>query len=108
MCTKWKTLIVLGFAVIFACGRSQGQTTDTSYLKASDSDTQWWREARFGMFIHWGPVSLKGTEIGWSRGGERRGQTGGKGEIPVDVYDNLYKELLIIFKIFYFIIHILV
>jgi alpha-L-fucosidase len=25
---------------------------------------QWWREARFGMFIHWGSVSLKGTEIG--------------------------------------------
>ena len=34
---------------------------------------QWWTDARFGMFIHWGPVSLKGTEIGWSRGGERRG-----------------------------------
>ena len=34
---------------------------------------RWWREARFGMFIHWGPVSLKGTEISWSRGGERRG-----------------------------------
>ncbi len=29
------------------------------------------RQARFGLFIHWGPVSLKGTEIGWSRGGER-------------------------------------
>ena len=28
---------------------------------------KWWQEARFGMFIHWGPVSLKGTEIGWSR-----------------------------------------
>ncbi|MBI2433391.1 MAG: alpha-L-fucosidase [Candidatus Hydrogenedentes bacterium] len=51
----------------------------------------WWKAARFGMFIHWGPVSLKGTEIGWSRGGERRG-TGGTGEIPVEVYDNLYKE----------------
>lgn len=51
----------------------------------------WWREARFGLFIHWGPVSIKGTEIGWSRGGERRG-TGGTGEIPVDVYDNLYKQ----------------
>ena len=23
--------------------------------------------ARFGMFIHWGPISLKGTEISWSR-----------------------------------------
>jgi alpha-L-fucosidase len=53
---------------------------------------QWWTDARFGMFIHWGPVSLKGTEIGWSRGGDRRGY-GSKGdEIPVEVYDNLYKE----------------
>ena len=43
------------------------------------------------MFIHWGPVSLKGTEISWSRGGERRGREG-KGEIPVEVYDNLYKQ----------------
>jgi len=51
---------------------------------------KWWTDARFGMFIHWGPVSLKGTEIGWSRGGERRG-VGGTGEIPVDVYDNLYR-----------------
>ncbi|NLE59393.1 MAG: DUF1080 domain-containing protein [Planctomycetes bacterium] len=54
--------------------------------------TRWWQEARFGMFIHWGPVSLKGTEIGWSRAGERRGTGGGKGTIPVEVYDNLYRE----------------
>ena len=52
---------------------------------------KWWREGRFGMFIHWGPVSLKGTEISWSRGSGRRG-IAGKGEIPVEVYDNLYKE----------------
>jgi len=51
---------------------------------------KWWREARFGMFIHWGPISQRGTEISWSRGGERRG-VGGTGEIPLDVYDNLYK-----------------
>ncbi len=37
---------------------------------------------RFGMFIHWGPVTLKGTEIGWSRGNQ----------VPVKVYDNLYKK----------------
>lgn len=60
-------------------------------LQASDRDMEWWREARFGLFVHWGPVSLKGTEIGWSRGGERRGRSG-KGEIPVEVYDNLYRE----------------
>ncbi|WP_346237079.1 alpha-L-fucosidase [Niabella insulamsoli] len=39
-------------------------------------------EDRFGMFIHWGPVALRGTEIGWSRGRE----------VPVEAYDNLYKE----------------
>ena len=59
--------------------------------EAPPKASAWFRDAKFGLFIHWGPVSLKGTEIGWSRGGERRG-TGGKGEIPVEVYDNLYKE----------------
>ncbi len=53
---------------------------------------EWWREARFGLFIHWGPVSLKGTEIGWSRGGDRRGYKSHGTEIPVEVYDNLYKQ----------------
>ena len=51
----------------------------------------WWREAKFGLFIHWGPVSLKGTEIGWSRRGPRRGMRG-TGSIPMEVYDNLYKQ----------------
>lgn len=39
-------------------------------------------DKRFGMFIHWGPVSLRGTEIGWSRGDQ----------VEVQDYDNLYKE----------------
>lgn len=67
---------------------SNGKDTDPQ----RDERMGWWREARFGLFVHWGPVSLKGTEIGWSRGGERRGQGSGKGEVPVEVYDNLYKE----------------
>ena len=41
-----------------------------------------WQSLRFGMFIHWGPVSLSGHEIGWSRGRET----------PIEVYDNLYKQ----------------
>ncbi len=50
---------------------------------------KWWQEARFGMFIHWGPVSLKGTEIGWSR---NPGPNGHRGNIPAAEYDNLYKK----------------
>ncbi|MCX7017309.1 MAG: alpha-L-fucosidase, partial [Candidatus Sumerlaeota bacterium] len=60
-----------------------------------DARMRWWREARFGMFVHWGPVSLKGTEIGWSRNGPRpgvRSQTWRKDGIPLEIYDNLYKE----------------
>ncbi|TWU32052.1 alpha-L-fucosidase [Novipirellula artificiosorum] len=41
-----------------------------------------WQQMRFGMFIHWGPVSLTGHEIGWSRGRET----------TIDEYDNLYKK----------------
>jgi alpha-L-fucosidase len=43
---------------------------------------QQWMDMRFGMFIHWGPVTLRGTEIGWSRGPQ----------VPIEEYDNLYKE----------------
>lgn len=57
-----------------------------------DARMRWWREARFGLFISAGPVSLMGTEIGWSRGGERRGYGEPGNQIPVDVYDNLYKQ----------------
>jgi len=37
---------------------------------------------RFGMFIHFGPVTLRGTEIGWSR----------NREVPAAEYDTLYRE----------------
>ena len=37
-------------------------------LKTNRTSLKSWQEKRFGMFIHWGPVTLRGTEIGWSRG----------------------------------------
>ena len=52
---------------------------------------QWWADARFGLFIHWGPVSLKGTEISWSRANTNP-ECPNPGAIPADVYDNLYKD----------------
>jgi alpha-L-fucosidase len=51
----------------------------------------WWRDARFGMFIHWGPVSLTGQEISWSRANSNT-NCPNNGPIPVAVYDNLYKR----------------
>ena len=63
--------------------RSFSQSNDQkSKPIGNEKRIQEWKDARFGMMITWGPVSLKGKEISWSRGDE----------IPVDVYDNLYKQ----------------
>ena len=51
-------------------------------LKTNAASLRKWQEMRFGMFIHWGPVTLRGTEIGWSRGPQVR----------IEDYDTLYKE----------------
>jgi alpha-L-fucosidase len=52
---------------------------------------RWWAEGRFGLFIHWGPVSLKETEISWSRANSNP-KCPNQGKIPVEVYDNLYRQ----------------
>jgi alpha-L-fucosidase len=52
---------------------------------------KWWRDARFGMFIHYGPVTLTGQDISWSRANSNPACPN-HGKIPVDVYDNLYKR----------------
>ena len=70
---------------------SQGE-----HLEADPHVVEAWKDMRFGLFMCWGPVSLTGQEIGWSRGeppwGIRPGVKGGRGATPADVYDNLYKE----------------
>ncbi|MHC4675185.1 MAG: alpha-L-fucosidase [Planctomycetota bacterium] len=65
---------------------------DPQYLKASAKDMQWWRDAKFGMFVCWGPASLTDKEVSWSRKGNRKGDFDGTGVVPADEYDNLYKK----------------
>jgi alpha-L-fucosidase len=59
-----------------------------------DARLQWWRDAKFGMFLHWGPVSLSGKELSWGRNGSRPWDVGGvqNRRIADPVYDNLYKQ----------------
>ncbi|MGA3170746.1 MAG: alpha-L-fucosidase [Chthoniobacteraceae bacterium] len=42
---------------------------------------QWFRDAKLGIFVHWNPSSINGTEISWSRG-----------DVGNEKYDNLYKQ----------------
>ncbi|MGH9343752.1 MAG: alpha-L-fucosidase, partial [Terriglobia bacterium] len=35
------------------------------FLQTPPEGLRWFNEAKFGMFIHWGPVSLASVEISW-------------------------------------------
>ena len=59
--------------------------------KASPAALQAWRDMRYGMFIHWGPVSLTEKEISWSRANSNP-QCPNHGPTPVAVYDHLYEQ----------------
>jgi alpha-L-fucosidase len=64
-------------------------------LNAKPEVVSAWQDMRFGMFVCWGPVSLTGLEIGWSRGAPRGHgflQREGQGATPREVYDSLYKK----------------
>ncbi len=84
--------------VLLSCPRATAAPADSKVADSTDgmnapaAAIDKWRQLKFGLFVHWGPVSLKGTEIGWSRGGERRGRKDRGHQVPVEVYDNLYKK----------------
>lgn len=70
----------------------QAKPKRKSAAEKAASRIQWWRDAKFGMFVHWGPVSVEGTEIGWSRDGDRRAYWQGGGTVPPGRYDELWRE----------------
>ena len=81
---KMGLFFVFYFLILFAAQAQNigGGGEANPNLKTNLQSLKKWQDKKFGLFIHWGPVSLRGTEIGWSRGRE----------IPIQEYDNLYKE----------------
>ncbi len=76
-----RSFSVMVLFVLLLAGIASLHADETAPPVDKDALKQW-QDMRFGLFIHWGPVSLKGTEIGWSRGRE----------VPREEYDQLYKE----------------
>ncbi len=73
-------LCVAGLLALATTSAARAATHD--WPAAQPEAIKHWQDLRFGMFIHWGPVSLTGREIGWSRGAPT----------PIAEYDNLYKK----------------
>jgi len=85
---KIKTVILY----LFFCVAGYAQNMSTVPASTGDSERlQWWRDAKFGLFIHWGPASLSGTEISWSRIGHPHDFHGFE-SVPAEKYDQLYKN----------------
>ena len=86
--TFFTLLLATGFVPLLHAENSATTTKkavpDVVPVPVDQNAVKKWQDDRFGMFIHWGPVSLTGKEISWSRG-----QTNGT---PMEVYDALYKQ----------------
>jgi len=59
----------------------------------NDSHMEWWRDARFGMFIHWGLYSVqggewKGKDYGKEQGGASAEWLMNSAKIPKEEYRN--------------------
>ena len=83
-CLSGRQVCLLFISFFFLSAMLQAQPTPqvASNIKTDKKIMDGFMDLRFGMFIHWGPVTLRGTEIGWSRGTQ----------VPVKDYDNLYKK----------------
>jgi alpha-L-fucosidase len=75
-----KQLVVV-FFLCLSHAMAQQKMVDPS-IKTPAKVMDDFMDQRFGMFIHWGPVTLRGTEISWSR----------NNEVAQDDYDSLYRE----------------
>ncbi len=58
-----RIILLAGILLLLnACGKQTQQTAKTEEEIKHDQKMEWWREARFGMFIHWGLYAVPAGE----------------------------------------------
>lgn len=75
----------------------QAQQTVANATVDQEDRMQWWREARFGMFIHWGLYSVLGGEWDGQDYGKEMGGASAewimlRAPVPTDKYEELAKR----------------
>ena len=77
---KFCTIFLFTVLLIPVLGLGQQGSNDKQ-----DSRMEWWRDARFGMFIHWGLYAVPAGE--WKGKTEYGEWIRNSAEIPIDTYD---------------------
>ena len=63
------------------------------YIYADKKDVEWFVDAKFGVFVHWGPYSIAEVPASWGRKGPRPGaRKKATSGVPLEEYNNLYKK----------------
>jgi alpha-L-fucosidase len=85
---------LLALAAPACAAPEESGRSPASRSRATAEEMRWWLDAKFGVFMHWGPSSLSEKSISWSRHGPRPGHSSkhAKSGTPVEIYDNLYKR----------------
>ncbi|MFH0990449.1 MAG: alpha-L-fucosidase [bacterium] len=83
-CSALLTLFLIGFISL-----SQAQTETKSQR---DARMKWWREARFGLFIHWGLYSIPAGEWKGDKSTNHGEWIRTTAQIPLQEYDKLVPQ----------------
>ncbi len=83
---KLPALLLPLLALLSAPARSAEFDPFSETPEAYDARAQWFRDAKFGVFLHWNPAVNCGGEISWIR----KQPMGDMPQVPAEVYDNLY------------------
>lgn len=99
---RYAAVALLGAVVILNGQQAEGKLLEPEQalekyqdlLFAPAADLEWFQDAHFGVFMHWGPSSLEGCEISWGRQGSRGSDGYAESGIPEETYNNLYKQFI--------------
>ncbi len=95
-----KLIAIITITALVIITNSMAETASAKTPLQTKSRTevvQQWQDLKYGLFVHWGPCSVAGVEIGWGRNAPRSGNPNSwyppkDKMVDGDVYDNLYKE----------------
>ncbi len=84
-----KASLLIALTAMFACQTST-YTPEVETTEEKDARMEWWRDARFGMFIHWGLYSVPAGE--WNGGTNHAEWIRTTAEIPLATYDEFLPQ----------------
>jgi alpha-L-fucosidase len=83
-------IILFVFFCLIVSAVTYSQSIKNETKSEYNARMQWWREARFGLFIHWGLYSVPAGE--WNGKTEYGEWIRTSAQIPLDVYDQFRKR----------------